>query len=118
MTIKKAGAGATLIKGPQREERCDNKKSGRKGNTDQMPAAGGKNSPMTKAVAAAILIKGPQREEKRDNKGSADAGALLVKGPQREDTCDNKECGRRSYTNQGPAAGGERDNKKRGLGLY
>ena len=37
-TIKRAGTEAIQIKGPWREEKCDNKESG---NTNQGPAAGG-----------------------------------------------------------------------------
>ena len=36
-----AGGGAVFIKGPQREEKCDNKESGRSGYTDEGPLAGG-----------------------------------------------------------------------------
>ena len=85
-TIKRADAEAIQIKGPQKEEKGDNKGTGCRGYTNH----GRAHRRMRRAT-----IKRP------------DAVAIQIKGLYREGKGDNKESGCRGYTNQGPAEGGE-----------
>ena len=85
MTINRADAEAILFKGPQQEEKGDNKESGRRGYTDHGARNGMRRATIQTADAEPILIKGPQREEKGDN----------------------KKCWRRGYTDHVPPEGGE-----------
>ena len=105
-TIKRVDAGAIHIKGPQREEADDNKESGCRGHTNQVPAGGGEGRQYRERVHRLYKPRAC-RGRIRATINSADVETILIKGPPRDEKSVNEGGGCRGYTNQEPAEGGE-----------
>ena len=84
--MEHADAEAFQNKCAQREEKGENKESGRRGYTNQGSAEWRKRVRIKTANAEAIQV---------------------IKGPKKEEMDENKESGCRGYTNQGRAKRGE-----------
>ena len=126
--MKRADAEATMIKGPQKDEKNDNKESGGRGYTNQGFRRGKRRATIIKSDPEAIQINGPQREVKGDKRGRmqrlyrpsarrgrkratiqrADPEAIQIKDRQREEKGNYRERANADAIQiEGPHGGGK-----------